>query len=188
MALLTGFQFNLTGESRPVAPSFGAVSTGPSVEQFCAGGMVKRDFGERTDGHPSNTASTRHSTTPGGMMCVIAVSVVVSAGMLSPFSGQRTRYSVPFATALQPNVTWALVGLVRSAGVGRGARELGVGGDGRVASVAEERLRVRLVRAARRWQPRGGGGAGRRPPGPEGSASGDGDPGPAPGRACDGAP
>src|SRR3954471_19106831 len=96
------------GESRSAAPSAGATSTGASLMQLGAGRTVKCDLAERVVGHPSNTASTRHSTLPGGTRCVIDVSVVFRTSMSLPLSVQCTRYSVAFVTALQTNVTRAL--------------------------------------------------------------------------------
>src|SRR4051812_24144545 len=93
------------GESRSAAPSAGATSTGASLMQLGAGSTLKCDLAERVSGHPSNTASTRHSTVPGGTRCVIDVSVVFSTSMSLPLSVQCTRYSVAFATALQTNAT-----------------------------------------------------------------------------------
>src|SRR4051794_41608609 len=96
------------GESRSAAPSAGATSTGASLMQLGAGSTLKCDLAERVAGHPSNTASTRHSTLPGGTTCVIDVSAVFRTSMSLPLSVQCTRYSVALVTALQTNATRAL--------------------------------------------------------------------------------
>ncbi len=130
MAPLTALQAKRTGEVRFFAPSAGARSVGPSAGQFCDRATVKLWVEERSEGHPSKTASTCQLTTLGGSVPLTDVSVVLAITLVSPPSNEAcTRYSVAFGTALQESVTGeATVAL--SAGEMICGRELEVGHPG----------------------------------------------------------
>src|SRR5436853_1652349 len=107
MAPLTGDQLRVTTASLSVAPLAGARSCGASVGQFCARGMVKRAWAERTPGHPSSTASTNQRYEPEGSARVIEVTSSVSAICTNSalLSETKSRESSVSGTALQTKAT-----------------------------------------------------------------------------------
>src|SRR5436305_14825560 len=106
MAPLTGAQSSLTGEARLFAPLAGVSSCGASDGQLCARGIVKRDTAERTEAHPSSTASTNQRYEPEGSARVTDVSSSVSPACTDPAppSQRETRSSTAPGTAFQPSV------------------------------------------------------------------------------------
>ena len=100
-----------------VALSAGRTIRGSSPEHCAAAATVNRNRLERTDGQPSNAASTNHVKLPGGKAFVAEVSGVFARSEKSvPFTEAKRRYSLAPVMADQTSVTGAVTFVALSAG------------------------------------------------------------------------